>query len=89
MLLTALPQHSKIIEFLLLLLASTLQAELTQSLQQLSEKAKRASEAIQRLKSSSEHVQVQQQQQTIRRLAVVDLFLQQPRWLVDFLFKII
>ena len=35
-----------------------LQAELTQSLQQLSEKAKSATEVIQRLKSSSERVQV-------------------------------
>jgi hypothetical protein len=34
------------------------QAELTQSLQQLSEKAKSATEVIQRLKSSSERVQV-------------------------------
>ena len=34
------------------------QAELTQSLQQLSEKAKSATEVMQRLKSSSERVQV-------------------------------
>jgi len=39
---------------------SFLKAELTQSLQQLSEKAKSATEVIQRLKSSSENVQVNQ-----------------------------